>query len=214
MLWSGVLALLGSTVIGLLIVASGSTTTIEVPSSVSQISETDHVKGTRDASVVLIEYSDFECPACASYASLLDEVMDEFDNHVAFAYRHFPLDIHDKAKPAVRAAEAAGLQGKFWEMHDMLFENQRFWESATDVIEPFTAYAKTIGLDEEKFLNDYDSSALKNFADDAESAARDLDLTYTPTIILNGEVINNPGSYDEFRSIIRDAIESASQPAI
>ena len=84
-----------------------------------------HVKGNPDAAVTLIEYSDFECPACAQFSPYIKELMNEYGDELRFEYRHFPLiNIHAQAIPAARAAEAAAQQGKFWEMHDKLFENQ------------------------------------------------------------------------------------------
>lgn len=99
------------------------------PVSVAAIAENDWVKGNREAAVLLIKYSDFQCGACASYYLLVKQLADEFGDDVAFVYRHFPLGIFPHSRAAAQAAEAAGKQGKFWEMHDMIFDNQRIWSS-------------------------------------------------------------------------------------
>ena len=95
----------------------------------SAVSDSDWVKGNRSAPVVLVEYSDFQCPACAASAPLVKQLTEEFGNKIAFVYRHFPLPQHKNAYPAAQAAEAAGKQGKFWEMADLIFANQTKWEN-------------------------------------------------------------------------------------
>lgn len=92
------------------------------------ISPDDWVQGDRNSKVVLIEYSDFQCPACAAYFPIIKQLNEEFDGKIAFVYRHYPLvNIHPYAEPMARAAEAAGKQGKFWEMYDMIFSKQAEW---------------------------------------------------------------------------------------
>lgn len=92
------------------------------------ITADDWVKGKKDSKVVLVEYSDFQCPACAAYFPMVEQVMDEYKDKVAFVYRHFPLiSIHPYAEPMARASEAAGKQGKFWEMYQLIFKNQTAW---------------------------------------------------------------------------------------
>lgn len=88
----------------------------------------DWVKGKKDSQVILVEYSDFQCPACAAYFPMIERVMDEYKDRVAFVYRHFPLTgIHPYAETMARASEAAGKQGKFWEMYQLIFKNQSVW---------------------------------------------------------------------------------------
>lgn len=167
----------------------------------------DNVKGNRDASVVLIEYSDFECPACRSYYPVLREIYTEFGDRIAFVYRHFPLtSIHANAEFAARAAEAAGKQDKFWEMHDLLFQKQAEWSKVADIVPVFRNYAALVGLDVEKFETDFRSKEVKDFVNSQKSHAVSLGFPGTPTFVLNGEVIDNPSSVDQFRSIIQAKI--------
>jgi protein-disulfide isomerase len=92
------------------------------------VAQDDWVKGNKDSKVIVVEYSDFQCPACAAYFPMVEQVMDEYKDKVAFVYRHFPLtSIHPHAEPMARAAEAAGKQGKFWEMYELIFKNQNAW---------------------------------------------------------------------------------------
>ncbi|MEK7070060.1 MAG: thioredoxin domain-containing protein, partial [Patescibacteria group bacterium] len=93
----------------------------------SAISDNENIKGDKDAKATLIEYSDFQCPACGAYQPILKKVTDNLSAQVRFAYRHFPLPQHKNAKLASTVAEASGKQGKFWEMHDLIFQNQSDW---------------------------------------------------------------------------------------
>lgn len=178
---------------------------------VDSISPTDWIQGDAKSKVVLIEYSDFECPACAQYSKVVNDIAAEFGAHMAFVYRHYPLKtIHKNALVAAYAAEAAGAQGKFWEMHDKLFTYQKDWIESAALEEMFKKFAADLGLDAAKFDTDYNSRKIRNNVDlDIESGDKN-DITYTPTFFLNGKKINNPRGYDEFRQLIRDAIQSNS----
>ncbi|MBI4134401.1 MAG: thioredoxin domain-containing protein, partial [Candidatus Terrybacteria bacterium] len=121
-------------------------------------------------------------------------------------YRHFPLPNHQNAKPAAYAAEAAGRQGKFWEMHDMVFKNQEEWQGKRNADEIFITYAQTLNLDEDQFKTDFASREIKEKVDNAYRSATDLGLNSTPTFFLNGTKIANPRNYDELKSTITQAI--------
>src|SRR3989344_6463045 len=156
---------------------------------------TDHVAGNASSSVVFIEYADFQCPACRSYYPILLEVKETYRDRIAFVYRHFPLkNIHYNAEPAAWASEAAGMQGKFWEMHNLLFEKQNEWASASDLKSVFTDYAILLGLDKEKFLTNLDSRSVKDIVANNRSSAIKNVFDSTPTFVLNGVKIENPQS--------------------
>ena len=166
----------------------------------------DWVKGNRDAKVILIEYSDFQCPACAFYYPLLEKFSEEFGDRIAIVYRHFPLPNHQNAKSAAYAAEAAGQQEKFWEMHDLIFDNQKEWKDERSADEVFTNYAQTLNLNLDQFKTDF---ALKEIRKKVESAYQNgvqLGINSTPTFFLNGEKLASPRNYEEFRNIIAQAI--------
>jgi len=167
---------------------------------------TDWVKGPAGAKTVLIEYSDFQCPACGSYHPILRKLLAEFGDRMRFAYRHFPLKQHPNAEPAARAAEAAGRQGKFWEMHDLLFEGQSTWSDLADAEGIFDGYARRLGLDLARFHADLNSAELrKTIEEDRRSGSR-LNLPGTPSFFLNGTLILNPEGYDEFRKILQQSV--------
>lgn len=170
---------------------------------------TDWVKGAENAKVVLIEYSDFQCPSCAQYHPVLQKLLAEFGDRMQFAYRHFPLRQHSHADEAARAAEAAGKQGKFWEMHDLIFDGQAAWSNLADVQETFVGYARQLGLDLDRFNADMESAEVRKRVEmDRQSGTRQS-LEGTPTFFLDGVAIQNPQGYDEFRNIIERAIHQA-----
>src|SRR3990167_4887756 len=116
--------------------------------TISAINDNENVKGDKEALATLIEYSDFQCPACGSYYPILKKVSEELGAKVKFAYRHFPLPQHKNAKLAATVDEAAGKQGKFWEMHDLIFQNQSDWSEDKNAPIIFAQYAQELGLDQ------------------------------------------------------------------
>lgn len=203
--WGIALAILAAAVYGVIKFSGTTSSSIDggTLAETDQISSTDHVKGNRDSSVVIVEYSDFECPACAQYYPIVKSLNEEFGESIAIVYRHFPLiTIHRSADLAARATEAAALQGKFWEMHDMLFENQRVWTTgqARDTI---VQYAEELGLDLGQFETDIDSDVVKEKVRADMLSGQRAQVNSTPSFFINGEKIANPRSYNEFAELIR-----------
>ncbi|MEK7482100.1 MAG: thioredoxin domain-containing protein [Patescibacteria group bacterium] len=176
---------------------------------IDAITSSDWVKGDKSAKIVLIEYSDFQCPACAVYQPIVKRLSDEFGNKMAFAYRHFPLSQHQNARLAATASETGGRQNKFWEMHDLLFENQENWSdlSKSKAEELFVKYAETLGLNIEQFKNDLDSNEIKNKVNSDLISGETAKVNSTPTFFLNGKKIQ-PRSYEEFREMILSQIDT------
>jgi len=175
------------------------------------LTDSDWIKGNPDSEIVVIEYSDFQCPACAGFAELMDEMMDEFGDHIKFSYRHYPLEqLHPFAKLAAQAAEAAGQQGKFWEMHDLLFTYQADWYFTTEeeTTQALVKFAEDLSLDIDQFKNDLNSQTTINAVQADLSAALKAGLYYTPTFFLNGKLIENPRTKEEFRELLRTTIEN------
>lgn len=165
-----------------------------------------HVKGNPTATVTLTEYSDFQCPACAAFVPYVAEMVDMYGDSLQVEYKHFPLiTIHPYAVPAARAAEAAGQQGKFWEMHDVLFENQQIWSNSGNPIPMFFNYAEQIGLDMDTFRQHMRSSRIEEKVNDEYKEARSLGLTGTPSFFLNGERMQFE-TFDDFRAQIAAAV--------
>lgn len=169
----------------------------------------DHVKGNVESPIIIVEYSDFQCPACRVYYGITKQLMVEFGDQISLVYRHFPLtSIHINAEFAARAAEAAGKQGKFWEMHDLLFEKQAEWSNQNDVESLFISYAKLLNISIEQFKADWRSAEVKNFVRAQKNHALKSGLTGTPSFFINGEQIQNPNSVEAFRVIIKEAIKN------
>lgn len=174
----------------------------------NQVSSTDWVTGNASSSILLVEYSDFQCPACALYFPLIERLIKEEGDKIRFVYRNFPLPQHQNAIPAAQSAGAAGLQGKFWDMYKLIFSTHDEWEYSTSSKDIFRGYAQKIGLDMVKYDNDLDSNTVKEkiSADTKQGANAGIDST--PTFYLNGKKIINPRSYDEFKKLIDEALQS------
>lgn len=184
--------------------ATGGKTSL--PAKEIAITEQDHVKGAAGAKVTLVEFADFQCPACAAYEPLVRQVVADNADSVQLVFRHFPLmQIHPNALLAGKAAEAAGLQGKFWEMHDVLYAKQLEWSASLNARDYMISYAKEIGVDVKKFETDLENQSLeaKILAEYKEGV--NLGVQGTPTFFVNGKKIKNPSSPEEFNKIIQDA---------
>lgn len=206
--WAVGIALVVLTIWGLVYFARNSTPADSgKTSSLLSVKESDWVKGNSNASVTLIEYSDFQCPACGAYHPIVKQLVKEFNNQIIFVYRHFPLrQIHPNAELAARAAEAAGKQGKFWEMYDLIFENQRSWSNERNTKETFTNYAKSLGLDVGKFKSDLESKEVREKVDNDYKSGLALRVNATPTFFLNGQKLQNLRNYEEFKELIQTSI--------
>lgn len=180
--------------------------------SLLEITEKDWVKGSADAPVTLVEYTDFQCPACGAYYPLIKQLTEEFGDKVRVVIRHYPLiEIHKNALSGARAAEAAGRQGKFWEMYDILFSNQKEWSLAEDPMKSILpSYAGRIGLDMEKFRQDMADSSIDDKINQDRRTGNDLEITGTPTFFLNGKKLENPRSIEEFKSLVQKGADAVS----
>ena len=160
----------------------------------------DHTtKGDAKAKVKLVEYADFQCPACAAQVSNLKKLFTEINaeygsSSLSVTYKYFPLiQIHKNAMLASQSVEAAGLQGKFWEMHDLVFTNQTDWAEALDAKIKLENYATELGMDLDKFKLERDSEVVKNKISDSYKEAVKIGLNHTPTIFLNGVEVKDLG---------------------
>lgn len=171
------------------------------------LTEQDRVKGDAGAPVTLVEYTDFQCPACGAYHPIIDQLSKDLEGKMKFVVRHYPLiQIHKNALPSARAAEAAGRQGKFWEMYDMLFINQKEWSSAEDPTKSiFPAYASRVGIDVEKFKQDMNDASLDEKINQDRATGNELKISGTPSFFLNGKKLENPSSVEAFKKAIEKA---------
>jgi protein-disulfide isomerase len=172
------------------------------------IDSRDHIKGNSGAAVTLVEYSDFQCPACRAYHPILKQLHESFPDDLRIVYRHFPLtSIHQNAEDAAQAAEAAGVQGKFWEYHDRLFLDQPEWSSLRRLKSTFLDYAEGLELDLEQFEADLDNDDLHRKVKRDRAAGAKLQLNGTPSFFLNERKIQNPRSIEDFEALIQSEID-------
>lgn len=168
---------------------------------------TNHVEGKGTSGVTLVEYGDYQCPYCAQFYPIVKQVQQQFKDEITFQFRNYPLvNIHQNAFAAARAAEAAGKQDKFWQMHDQLFANQTQWAESSEPSKLFNQYAKQLGLDTSRFEKDYASSAVNDAINADLAEGKKLGVTGTPAFFLNGKKIEVTASVASFEKQIKDAI--------
>jgi protein-disulfide isomerase len=159
---------------------------------------TNHTEGAGNKKVTLLEYGDFQCPVCADYYQIVEEIQRKYGDDITFQYRHFPLDsIHPNARGAHRAAEAAGNQGKFFEMYDVLLANQASWASSSNSKAIFESYATELKLDLARFQTDYAAEITNSIINADLDAGKAVGVSGTPTFFLNGRLMED----DERRSL-------------
>lgn len=164
--------------------------TLRDTASAAPGAEPAHVRGEASAPVLIEEFGDFQCPPCAGLYPELKRIESEYGpQRLRVVFRNLPLEIHKHAEEAARAAEAAAMQGKFWEMHDKLYEAQNDWSEACDVNEKFAAYARELGLDVERFKKDMNSEQVKERVRLDLTRAQSIDVPGTPTLFINGHQV-------------------------
>lgn len=182
---------------------AGSPTLAEAPEDPSL-----HARGPRNAPVTLVIYGDFQCPSCALVSQAIDELQKQYEGKMRVVFHEFPLEMHKHAMEAALAAEAAAVQGKFWEMHDVLYQNQPVWGEATTASFLFDSYAESIGLDVARFRADRMAPDVRArvIADAAGGESRGVKST--PTIFINGIELRTGFTKDK----MQEAIEAALAP--
>lgn len=176
----------------------------------------DHVFGATTNKTVLIEYGDFQCPACGNLYPSLKQLKEYYKGQLTFVFRDFPLtSIHPNALAAASAAEAAGLQGKFWEMHDKLYENQNAWSSldSSQRTDQFVTYATGLGLEGSKFKKDLGSQKVSQKIKRDQALGKKIGASATPTLVLNGKTLAQTQwqTPEKFENTIRDEIRASGQ---
>lgn len=181
-------------------------------------STSNHVEGSTASGVTLVEYGDYQCPACEAYSSVVLQVTGKYLSQIQFQFRNFPLtSLHPNAFAGARAAEAAALQGKFWQMHDALYASQNYLQwayanggvTSNDPTPYFQQYAKSLGLDITKFNTDFASSAVNSTINADIKAGNALNISGTPTFFLDGkQVANAPQTLTDWSTLIDAAIAS------
>ncbi len=202
--WASFIIIIGLIIWGLIAAQIKNNREQELAALPGEVVATDHIKGSEGVPVTVVEYGDFQCPACAQYYPIVEQVFSELGTSTArLVFRHFPLQQHANAIPAAHASEAASNQGKFWEMYSMLYEKQEEWQGLTDPKETFVSYAKLLGLDTVKFASDME------LPETAERVLTDYrggvsaKVGGTPTFFVNGKQIVTPQSYEQFKELLQ-----------
>ncbi|MCC6934245.1 MAG: thioredoxin domain-containing protein [Candidatus Yanofskybacteria bacterium] len=215
LLWAGgfaVLVLIGWGMVKLSanepLPTNGSGSVLSIP-----VGPQDNSKGPQDAPVTLVEYSDFQCPACGAFAPVVEQLLKdpELVGKVRFVYRNFPLSsIHKNADLAAQAGQAAAAQGKFWEMHDLLFENQTKWSglSSSGARDAFIGFARTIGLNVDAFTKALADSAVAARVKADFDGGLQSGVNSTPTFFVNGTKMPHPQSLAQFKQYLTSALNA------
>ena len=175
--------------------------------------EPAHTLGPADAPVKIEEFGDFECPPCGMFHPILEQMHAEFGDKLQITFREFPLvPTHQHALAAASAAEAAGLQGKFWEMHNLIYEHQNDWKKQFDVRPIFEGYAKQIGLDVDRYKRDMNGDLVAQRIFQDGKRGHSLGVKGTPTVFMNGREVpfeNLPA--EKLRVVIQNELRSSGR---
>ena len=174
-------------------------------------SESAHIRGNPNAPVTLEEFGDFECPSCKNLATFLDQVVKEYNPRVRLIFRNYPLSMHPFARDAALAAEAAALQGRYWEMHDILYREQPVWSSSNDARTLFISYAETLGLDLHQFKRDMESSRVSERIESDQARAKSLRVQTAPSLFIDKhEMGPNDRNPEGVRRLVDEAVKAKS----
>lgn len=206
--------------IGVFILAGGKSDSVDTSfqGNPLEVQANDYVFGEGTEGVTLIEFGDFECPACSQFYTQIKQLEAEFGDEIQLVFRNFPLtSIHPNATAAHRAAVAAGNQGMFFEMHDLLYENQITWSRQTSGLDVgqaaqvFEGYAEELGLNIERFKTDVASEETFNRINTDIDSGTQINVTGTPTLFLNGERISTTPTYEDLRLLVAAKIDEVNQ---
>jgi len=172
-----------------------------------------HIRGNASAPVTLVEFGDYQCPSCGFYHPIVDELLRRYPDKVKLEFHHYPLvTAHAHALAAAMAVEAAGDQGKYWEMHDVIYNHQKEWSILPNPESQFLAYAAELGLDANKFMQSVKSIDVEKRISDDIKRGSEAKVGGTPTFFINGHAVEPlPSGVDEFASIVDAAMKSSNQ---
>lgn len=160
---------------------------------------------TGSAEINLVEFGDYQCPACGVYHPFVKKLLEESAGKVNFVFRHFPLSQHKNAPMASYAVLSAGKQNKYWQMHDKMFETQAEWSDLADPSSKFVEYAKNLNLDTDKFTKDINSKEIKEKVSADMNDGTVVGINATPTYYANGVKLELPSSFEEFKNLVLNA---------
>ncbi len=196
-------------VIIFVILGSKASTSV-TPTSVSKLIENaTHMTGKSDAKVTIVEFGDYECPACGQFNPTADQLIATYgkDSDFNFVFRNFPLPQHKNAAVAAEAAEAANVQGKFLEMKSKLYSNQDQWTESENPIDIFAGYAEELGLNVSKFKSEVLANKYQDIITKDLSLGSEIGVSWTPSIYVNGELLQTLPSFDEMKTRIDNLLK-------
>lgn len=185
---------------------SSSQVTPEETKILTNVTTSDWTYGNKEAKVVLIEYLDFQCEACARVYPMTEKVKEEYKDRVLFVTRYFPLSGHQYSRQSASVVEASGQQGKYWKMFKLMFERQTTWSESDDPTTLFNSYAKELNLDMEKFNVDIKSQTTKDRIDNDFSSGNKLNVQGTPSFFINGRKMSTPTDITAFRKVLDEEL--------
>lgn len=165
----------------------------------------NYLPQSSSASATLVEFGDYECPACGVYSPFVQQLLTDFAGKFNYVFRNYPLPQHTNAPVSSYAVEAAGLQGKFWQMHEKVYSGQNDWANLTDPTPVFMGYATSLNLDITQFTADMNSQAVKDKVQNDLNDGNTIGIDQTPTFYLNGQKINLTGTYNQLMTLIQAA---------
>lgn len=171
------------------------------------IAESLHTKGPKNAKVTVVEFADFQCPACGAFHPLMKAILQDYDGRIFYVYRHFPLSIHKNALPAAQASEQASKQGKFWEMYALLFEYQNEWSELSNPADQFASFAKQLGIDEKLVKSAVETGQYLSIIQNDINDGNTLGVNATPTVYVNGKRVTGALSIKDLADKVRSAID-------
>lgn len=166
------------------------------------LNENSHKIAAPNSKVTIVEFGDYQCPACAAAHPIIKKILSEYDGKINFVFRNYPLPMHKNAQKAAQAAEAAATQGKFWQMHDKLYENQTKWAEVGDPQEIFIDYASELGLDKEVFKKELNDNKYTGLINSDSNDGEKLGVNSTPTFFFNGNKITGGATYSNLKELI------------
>lgn len=183
---------------------AGQAATAPVPArSEIVVTDSDHIRGSKNAPVMLVVYSDFQCPYCGRHNSTMQNIIKKYGNKVAWVHRHFPLSFHENALPAAMASECASEQGKFWEFADKLFANQQNLNDGQ-----YGIFAADLGLDANKFSSCYTSNKYRDRVNTDMQNGQGNGVEGTPATFVNGSLVSGAVPQSELEKMIDEKIAS------
>lgn len=166
-----------------------------------------HKTPADSAKVTIVEFADFQCPACGRAHPVLKQILADYKGKVTLFYRHFPLPQHQNAKLAILAAESAGEQGKFWEMHDLLYERQSEWSEDSAAFDLFVGYARELHLSTSEFSQKISSSTYDEVIQTDINDGVRLGINSTPTLFINNKKLEDAPTYQNIKIAVEEALE-------